>query len=616
MEIGKNYTGASGQGLPADRSTFPLTSGADLPCNEQDLFLKKESAPSFLDKWRSIVGNMIPHKAPPPEKELTVLFYMNGQYSDIGEHVAESFLNLEQVGSDEHMNLVAQVGRFSPTDNSAQEGGVRIPIDNDWTGIRRYEIKKADHDDLSIPVSEWLDIEPEMPRNPYLAYVISETYKIEGNMEKAREYYDKAVEFGIEKCGSEPGSPETIKMRREFRKKKAPLDNARLKSKHYESKTLKKLSDEQYMSQPETLEQFVEWGMKNYPARHYMIVFMGHGNAWKGAIGMKPGEISGSVQEGIRKSNEETGRNDKVDVMAFSSCLVGNAEALTEMKDASDITIASENIAYTTNLYEWGNVIKSLQDRLNKDASFSSEQFAVDMVAYFRKKGMDIDADTPKFKSLLRSYMTLAAVDNRKMNLLTDSWKNFVAALKENEVGDREFFGAVNKARNYFYQADPESIFGYQEHLRDMGSIVINIMKSDTVPPPVKEAALRVKESLQKVLLAETHQMDDREGSTGISVFAPNNAGDIWSTSKEYEKEAGAFAVGTGWSAKLRDSMNRKAQDVNEMARLHNQSVERDIDLINKDDMSLYDKSVERENIRKLESEARRIRNEKLWLNE
>ena len=290
--------------------------------------------------------------------------------------------------------------------------------------------------------------------------------------------------------------------------------------------------------------------------------------------------------------------------------------ALAEMKDASDITVASENIAYTTNLYEWGNLINSLQDRLNNGASFDSEQFATGMVEYFRKKGQDISTDAPKFKSLLRSYMTLAAVDNRKMNLLTDSWKNFVAALKENEVGDREFFDAVSKSRNYFYQADRDSIFGYQDHLRDMGSIVVNIMKSETVPPPVKEAALRVKESLQKVLLAETHEMDDREGSTGISVFAPNNAGDIWFTSKEYEKDAGAFAVKTGWSSKLRDSIRRKARDVDEMARLQNESVKRDDDLSLNKDMSVYEKSLERENIRKMESEARRIRNEKLWLNE
>lgn len=615
MEIRKYNPGVAAQAIPADSSGFSPTEGADHPCNEKDLFEKRESAPSFLDKMKTLVGRVIPHKDP-PEKELTVLFYMNGQYSDIGEHVAESFLNLEAVGSDAHMNIVAQLGRISPTDDTAKEGGVRIPIDSDWTGIRRYEVKKADHGDLSIPVSEWRSIEAEMPGNPYLAYIISESYRAEGNSEKAREYYDKAVEFGIEKCGSDPCSPEVVKMRREFREKKAPLDKARMKSKHYESKVLKKLDDEQYMSSPQTLEQFVEWGMKNYPAKHFVIVFMGHGNAWKGALGMKPGELSRSVQEGVRKSNEETGRKDKVDVMAFSSCLVGNAEALTEMKDASDITVASENIAYTTNLYEWGNLINSLQDRLNKGVSFDSEQFATGMVEYFRKKGQDISTDAPKFKSLLRSYMTLAAVDNRKMNLLTDSWKNFVAALKENEVGDREFFDAVSKSRNYFYQADPDCIFGYQDHLRDMGSIVVNVMKSETVPPPVKEAALQVKESLQKVLLAETHEMDDREGSTGISVFAPNNAGDIWFTSKEYERDAGAFAVKTGWSSKLRDSIRRKARDVDEMARLQNESVKRDVNLSLNKDMSVYDKSLERENIRKMESEARRIRNEKLWLNE
>lgn len=615
MEIRKYSPELSARGIPADSSDVLPYKGADPPCNEKDLFEKRDSAPSFLDRMKSLADRVIPHRDP-PEKEVTVLFYMNGQYSDIGEHVAESFLNLEEVGSDANMNIVAQVGRSSPTDMTAREGGIRIPIDSDWTGIRRYEVRKADHGDLSIPVSEWHSIEAEMPGNAYLAYVISETYRSEGNRENAREYYDKAVEFGIEKCGSDPFSPEVMKMRREFREKKVPLDKLRMKSKQYESRVLKKLDDEQYMSSPQTLEQFVEWGMKHYPAKHFIIVFMGHGNAWKGALGMKPGELSRSVQEGVRKSNEETGRKDKVDVMAFSSCLTGNAEALAEMKDASDITVASENISFTSNLYEWGNILKSVQEKLNKGVSFDSEEFAIGMVEHFRKKGQDINADAPKFKSLLRSYMTLAAVDNRKMSLLTDSWKNFVTALKENEVGDREFFNAVCKSRNYFYQADPDCIYGYQDHLRDMGSIVVNIMKSETLPDPVKEAALHVKESLQRVLLAETHEMDDREGSTGISVFAPNNAGDIWFTSKEYERDAGSFAVKTGWSSRLLDSIRRKARDVDEMARLQNESVKRDEDLSRNKDMSIYDRSLERENIRRMESEARRIRNEKLWLNE
>jgi len=615
MEIRKSYTTASPQGLQADLSGPSRAGENNLPCAEQDVFEKKEGSPSFLDRIKSLVNSMLPHKAN-PEKELTVLFYMNGQYYDIGEQVAESFLNLEEVGSDANMNLVAQMGRVSPTDNTASDGGVRVPIDSDWTGIRRYEITKSDHGDLSIPVSEWMSLEPEMPRNPYLAYVISETYRATGDKEKAREYYDKAVELGIEKCGSAPCDPEVAGFRREFRDKKAPLDKARMKSKHFDSKVLKKLDEGQYMSSPDTLEKFVEWGMKNYPAKHYMIVFMGHGNAWKGVLGMKPAEISRSVIEGVKKSNAETGRNDKVDVMAFSACLVGNAEALAEMKNASDITIASENVAYTTNLYEWGGVMKSLQERLGRDLAFDSNQFSKDLIGYFHKKGTDLSTDAPKFKLLMRSFLTLAAVDNSKMDQLTDSWKEFVRSLKDNNVGDREFFDAVCKARNYFNQPDPDSIFGYQDHLRDMGSIAVNVIRNDAMPPAVKEAALRVKESLQKVLIAETHEMDDREGSTGISVYAPNNAGDIWNSKNEYEKDAGEFAVKTGWSAKLQETMKSRESDLMNMASLHNEAVKRDTELMRNEQISLMDKSVERENIRKMEAEARRIRNSRLWLND
>lgn len=88
------------------------------------------------------------------------------------------------------------------------------------------------------------------------------------------------------------------------------------------------------MADPQTLEDFICWGIENYPARHYMLVLAGHGAGFMGAMTdftqscpqlMSTGGIRAAMREGTRK----TGR--KLDVLLLDTCYLNLLEVIYEL---------------------------------------------------------------------------------------------------------------------------------------------------------------------------------------------------------------------------------------------------------------------------------------------
>jgi hypothetical protein len=100
------------------------------------------------------------------------------------------------------------------------------------------------------------------------------------------------------------------------------------------------LPENKSISEPEVPKDFIRWGIKSYPAKHYVLVFMGHGGAWKGAIEQTPVVMANAIRDGVDEANRATGRRNEIDVTIFNSCLMGNVESEAQMADASKYIIA------------------------------------------------------------------------------------------------------------------------------------------------------------------------------------------------------------------------------------------------------------------------------------
>ncbi|MEQ8171381.1 MAG: clostripain-related cysteine peptidase, partial [Candidatus Eremiobacterota bacterium] len=106
------------------------------------------------------------------------------------------------------------------------------------------------------------------------------------------------------------------------------------------------LPEDTMMNSSETLEHFIVWAMEHYNSKHYIVVLMEHGHAWKGFRTMTASEIGDSVRKGVGEGNKITGDNDKIDVFYLQSCLMGSIESVTALESVGSVLITSENPVY------------------------------------------------------------------------------------------------------------------------------------------------------------------------------------------------------------------------------------------------------------------------------
>jgi hypothetical protein len=479
--------------------------------------------------------NLEQGKTAPPKKELTMLFYMHGQYKDLHKTTASALFNIEKAGSDENVNVVAQLGR-APQDDPSKDPQ---HIDGDWSGVRRYYVSSHDHSDMNMTLENYLDIEKQVPDNPVVHYTLGDIYWAAGDKEKGKAEYDKSKELGMLKYMENYDSDWSKKVRDEIDNLTKPYEDAFKDKQNFGSPVLEKLPDSTKMGEPETLKDFVAWGMKNYPANHYVVVVTGHGGAWIGALEMSPASMNKAIQEGVAEASKETGEQKKLDALLFNSCYMGNMEAAYEMKGAADINIASENYSRGNMLHDWDDHITAIQSKIKEAGEFDPKSFARDFVEYYRKEGKEIKDNYPEFTQWKESYLTLTAMDNKKLDGLVAEWKNFVAACKENKVPDHVIFKEFSEAQGFNSSAfnPAQTIFVFYDMIKDIGDIMAHVKDNPSIPPAVKDQAGRVQEAVKDVVISEQHEGKSMDNSTGITVWAPSNAVDVAYMANRYETE-------------------------------------------------------------------------------
>jgi hypothetical protein len=360
----------------------------------------------------------------------------------------------------------------------------------------------------------------------------------------------------------------------------------------FESKLLKDLGADAKMDSPVQLQDFIKWGMSKFPAKHYLVVIMGHGGAWKGIEGINSKEIADAIKNGVTESNNETKRNDKIDALIFNSCIMGNFESVYQMKDIADISIVSEAIAHTTVFHRWDEIIGSTIKSLNRGESFEPRKFSIEMVDYYSKEVKNINENFPNHISNSKStlYPTLSAIENKKLNEFVKSWKRFTDSYKKHEITDKQLFKIIGSSKNYSEKDIEESERRFCSSLKDIGDIMEKIIESDGFPIDFKESANEVLKSLNKAIIKEQHQGVNKGGSHGLTIWAPENYVDYSDYSSKYSVSVPDFLKETGWQEHLEKALCSNVPD----------KVKKDIDQI-RSNIKLLEKQLEKPNITKEE---------------
>ncbi len=178
------------------------------------------------------------------------------------------------------------------------------------------------------------------------------------------------------------------------------------------------------MADPKSLYNFIEWGMQNYPAEHYMLILSGHSCEYIGMMNdysqdkpyiMGIPEIA-LVLEYIKKN---LGRS--IDLLIFDTCLFNNIELLYEFGQSPDPAVKTI-LTYRDNApaggLSYNEILKSMDyegENLNSFIQNLINNSSKDLIAYNINQ-TSLDNIKKLFDNLARKY--LEETEKSKKDLL------------------------------------------------------------------------------------------------------------------------------------------------------------------------------------------------------
>ena len=196
------------------------------------------------------------------------------------------------------------------------------------------------------------------------------------------------------------------------------------------------------MSLPATLSDFLNYSYKNYKAEKYDLIIYSHGGAWQGAI--TDDHYAGSFMElphfKQAFSSSPFNSSNKLEGIIFRTCLNGNYEVATVLKDYADYMVASEEMTLGGNsvhVLDFLNDITGEMDFITVGNKFAESY-------YNNTANTIVVKNSSQFKNMVMAYAT---IDLSNMTELEQEVGNFFEGINVNSN-----YYTISRVRNGLYQ--------------------------------------------------------------------------------------------------------------------------------------------------------------------
>jgi type II secretory pathway pseudopilin PulG len=288
------------------------------------------------------------------------------------------------------------------------------------------------------------------------------------------------------------------------------------------------LSDlgEANMGAPQTLSDFISWGMASYPARHTAVIIWNHGDGWRRASLLKePRKAIAWDDTNGRESLDMAELGDAlaevtddgarpIDLLAFDACLMAMVEIDVQISPYVRVRTASEETEPGTG-YPFDTIFADLRAHPLWDAT----ELGQGIVARYYEA----------YKGETQSAVELGA----GYEALVDAIDAFAGTLIANQDALLSTIGAVRQQTQQF-----------QMHYVDLYDLAQRISQAAQVPA-VQQAAQAVMTAADAVLLAEQHG-SYWPGANGITVYFPARP-TAWDSAYDGESNYLSFTADTRW---------------------------------------------------------------------
>jgi hypothetical protein len=237
------------------------------------------------------------------------------------------------------------------------------------------------------------------------------------------------------------------------------------------------------MADPARLADFIQWGMKNYPAENYALIISDHGAGWQGAChdeGSDSWMTLPEIEAGLKQAREKTGR--KLDVVGFDACLMASAEVAHQLRNETSYLVGSQEVeggaGWQYNRVLSKDMLSSADRQLRTRLDFTPQEFAANVVNMAAANAGDLP--------------TMTALDTAKVGAVTDAVKNFGTAIEESGLSAAQLRRAKNQTQSFYEFHD----------LSDFARNVGNLVAKDS---PLAQSAQAVRDAVKGAVVAEQH---------------------------------------------------------------------------------------------------------------
>ena len=262
------------------------------------------------------------------------------------------------------------------------------------------------------------------------------------------------------------------------------------------------------MGDPNTLSDFIIWGMSNFPAKKYSIVLWDHGNGINGFGADSVFNNDKLTLDGMNEAfvNASKVTNKKFELIGFDSCLMASVEVADKLKSFGNYMVASEEIEPPWG-WDYSSILTALNASPNQDGSSIgkkiSDSFVVQSASISAAQGYDAQRE-----------ITLSVVNLTKIVQLVNNL-NLLANYLEDKVSD------VNSAISLTKSIDSSEGYGKtstgSSGLVDTYDLASNINQRFPQSANLVEA---VQNSIRGTIIYKING-GANPSSHGLSIYAP-----------------------------------------------------------------------------------------------
>ncbi len=385
------------------------------------------------------------------EKEWTILVYLNAK-NNLEDAGLTDFYEMKQVGSNDKINVVVQLGR--PTKHFTT-------ADGNWSGVKRFFVTQT-----TKPIPEHAVID---------------------------------------------------------------LDKKGLNTD---------------MADPSTLEDFIRWGIENYPAKYHMLVIWNHGQGWRFQLADDPNLKNAAAKQqrsntesqmligvqtpiattgGYRavSSDDDTGGilynrqiqdvleklvtdGKRFDIIGFDACLMSMVETAYALRKTADYMVASQELEPGTG-WNYSDILQ----RLTANPNIKPAELSKLLVESYKSHYKD------------GNRTTLAAIDLSQIEALAESLSSLSLELLEDLQIQRKNIGAARAStRSFADWAMPPLLTSIDLHL------FLSQLHSGNSNQKIKNKIDVVLNKLNNSIISNYRSApitDDGYGGSGLAIYFPRD---------------------------------------------------------------------------------------------